>query len=126
MRKQKIMGLYRRHAKPKQGPLYVRFGGDGMANIRTISESEMVLELAQVPGGANLRIFPYDPHQMSIDEISDFLKAYASQLPTILDPSERIYDNDDPDRPDPATFPTDREERRDRTLQMRLYREVIT
>ena len=117
MRKQRILSLARKYLKPKQRPLYVRFPGDGKATIRTLANPE-----AEVSCGANLRAFSYNPRKMSMEEISDFLQAYASQLPTILDPSERIYDDGNPD----PTTPTAPMERWNRTVDIRLYREVRT
>ena len=126
MRRQKILSLARQHAKPKQGPLYIRFPDDKPTEIRRLFDPDVVLD---VPGlearSGPLEPFPMDPKKMELEEFVAWFRIYGSLIHTVMDPRDRIWDTDDPNRPDPTT-PTTPMERWDRTVDIRLYREAMT
>ena len=119
MRRQKIQGLYRRRIKRTGSPLYIRFPGDKPAEIRLLLDSGVVMDLAGVEARrGKLEPFSMDPKNMELEEFATFIRIVGEQLHTVLDPRDRIWDDDDPDKPDPMpTGPIVRGE-----LRLELYR----
>lgn len=81
MRRQKIMTLHRRHARPTGRPVFVRFTTDGPGDIRRLDDIESVLnfgEIQELYGLLHPR--PVDFKNMEIEEIAAFVRMIGLRI----------------------------------------------